>query len=146
MSDDFDQWAQFADLGVAEVRRRLGGRIYGDAREKLAREWLALQESLRMSADNAASLAEARAANELARSANDLAERANASALEANSIASIAAASAALSVSKARTNNVIASAALAAAIIAIVVSIIGLRHTDGHGNAQKAQTENTQAH
>jgi ferric-dicitrate binding protein FerR (iron transport regulator) len=146
LSDNFDQWEQFDSLGVAEVRRRLGARSYGDAREKLAREWLALQESQRMSADNAASLAEARAANELARAANELAERANAEALAANSIAEIAAASAALSVAKARTTNIIAGASAILAIIAIVVSIIGLRHTDGHAEPQKVKTENSQAH
>jgi len=129
MSSERDaRWTEFERLGVEEIHKRLGAQQYGEEKLRLAREWLAHQESLRMSADNAASLAKARAANELARSANELAERANVAALEANDVASAAAASAALSVAAARANNIIAIAALIAATIAIVVSIIGLRH------------------
>jgi ferric-dicitrate binding protein FerR (iron transport regulator) len=145
LSDHFDQWEQFDNLGVAEVRRRLGARSYGDANEKLAREWLALQESQRMSADNAASLAEARAANELARSANELAERANDAALEANSVATISAASAARSVAKAHTSNIIAAIAAIVAVAAIIVSVIGWKHNDKASNTSKSETQ-SEAH
>jgi hypothetical protein len=117
------QWAEFDAVGTVEIRKRLGVQQYGEQKVRLAREWLAHQESLRSSAENAASLAEARSANELAREANTLA-------LQANSVAETSAASAARSVAKARTSNAIAMAALAAAIIAIVISIIETRHHD----------------
>jgi ferric-dicitrate binding protein FerR (iron transport regulator) len=141
MSDERDaQWAAFDAVGIEEMRKRLGAHQYGEQRERLAREWLAHQESLRVSAESAASLVEARSANELARAANELAERANASALEANSVAEISAASAARSVAVARTNNILATAALIAAIIAIVVSVIGLKRTHENVGAPKMET------
>jgi hypothetical protein len=115
------RWAEFESLGVEEIRKRLGAQQYGEEKIRLAREWLAHQESLRTSTDNAASLAEARAAN-------DLAKAANLSASEANVIARAASDSAKRSAAAARTNNIIATAALIAAVIAIVVSIIGLKH------------------
>jgi hypothetical protein len=134
------QWAEFDSLGEVEIRKRLGAQQYGEQRMKLAREWLAHHASLRSSDENAASLAEARAANELAKEANTLA-------LQANSVAEISAASAALSVAKAKTSNIIAIVAAAAAIAAVVISMINIRHTDAqHGVTQKTKTEESQTH
>ncbi len=122
MSEQRDaEWAAFDALGIEEMRKRLGARQYGDQREKLAREWLAHNEKLQAALDNAAMLAEARSTNLLAREANQ-------ASAEANDIARAASASAERSAAAAQTNNKIASAALIAAIIAIVVSIIGLSH------------------
>lgn len=119
MADDRDaRWAQYAQVGIEEIRKRLGARQYGE-QEPLVREWLAHQESLEASGDRRAIFAEAKAANDLARSAND-------AALEANDIARSAADSASVSAAAARTNNIIATLALIAATIAIALSIIGM--------------------
>lgn len=128
------QWAEFDALGTVEIRKRLGASQYGEQKVKLAREWLAHQESLQSSAENAASLAEARSANELALAANTLA-------LQANSVAEISAASAARSVAKAHTSNIIAAIAALAAVIAIAVSIIGWKHNDKSESAPKSETQ-----
>jgi hypothetical protein len=130
--DEF--WRSLNQMSPEEVRKNLGLSVWTERKARLATEWLAHQESSRASAENAASLAEAR-------SANDLAREANASAQEANSIARAASASAKRSANQARISNVIAALALAAAMIAIVVSIIGLRHTDEHGNAAQTNAQ-----
>ena len=112
MSNDRDaEWTRFDELGIEEVRKRLGAKQYGDRRKKLAEEWLAHQGALQGSSEHAASLAEARSANALAR-------RANCIALEASD-------SAKRSAAHALTSNIIAALALIAAIIAIVFSVMG---------------------
>jgi hypothetical protein len=133
------RWTEFDALGTVEIRKRLGAQQYGEEKVRLAREWLAHQESLRSSDENAASLAEARSANELAREANTLA-------LQANSVAEISAASAARSVAKAHISNIIAAIAAALAAAAITVSIIGwYRHADAPNKETKIETKD-QAH
>ena len=111
-------WREFDALGEAEVRKRLAGQMFGEAKVLVAREWLTHIESSRASATSAATLAEAKAANEFARTANDLAAAANAA-------ADAASASAARSADAAKTNNTIATLALIAAMAAIAISIVG---------------------
>ena len=123
-------WTALNQMTAETVRHSLGLQIWNERKQKLAREWLAHRESSQGSAENAAILAEARAANDLARQAND-------SASEANVIARSASASARRTADAARTSNRIAAAALAAAMIAVVVSIIGLAHTGSHADAPK---------
>jgi hypothetical protein len=71
MADDVQdvRWMEFAELGEEEVRKRLGHHIWGEDKERLARQWLEDRET------------------SLARDANDLARRANDAAKEANDIA-----------------------------------------------------------
>jgi hypothetical protein len=66
MADDVqDTWRrEFEDLGEEQVHARLVRHIWGEEKEKLARQWLGLRET---------SLA--REANDLARKANDIARR-----------------------------------------------------------------------
>jgi hypothetical protein len=68
MTDDVQdfRWKEFEQLGEEEVHKRLGTHIWGEDKERLARQWLELRET------------------SLARKANDLARRA---AEEANDIA-----------------------------------------------------------
>jgi len=113
------RWQEFETLGEEEVRKRLGAHQYGEAKARLAAQWLEYRESLRSSASNAQSLA-------LAREANDLARSANATASEANVIARNSASSAALSAKAARKSNAIAIAALIAAAISVAASIISM--------------------
>jgi hypothetical protein len=103
MTDDVqDVWLkEFGELGEETVHKRLGAHIWGEDKERLARQWLELRET---------SLA--REANDLARRANDVAKEANDIARRANDIA--------------RSNNFIAGLALFGAAIAIAISIIGL--------------------
>jgi hypothetical protein len=115
-----DLFHEFDQLGEVQVRQNLAMKRWGNTpRDALARQWLQLQESSRTAEVNAATLDEARSANELARAANSLAASANAT-------ADAAAASARLSAAAARTNNIIAIIALIAAVIAIAISIIGI--------------------
>ncbi len=114
-AERYGYWDKFEERGSEGVRRDLAaGGIYGEARTNAAREWLAYRESLETSESNRASLAEAKSANDLARSANT-------AALEANSIARFASDSAKRSAKAAWTSNIIAAAALIAAIIAMVI-------------------------
>jgi len=113
------RWREFESLGEEEIRKRIGAHQYGDAKERLAIQWLEYRESLDSSEVRRRTLAVATEANDLARSANDAAS-------EANVIALTAAASASLSAAAARTNNIIATLALIAAAIAIALSIIGM--------------------
>jgi hypothetical protein len=71
MADDVhDVWRRvFEDLGEEQVHARLARDIWGEDKERLARQWLGLRET------------------SLAREANDLARRANDAAREANDIA-----------------------------------------------------------
>jgi hypothetical protein len=71
MADDVQdvRWKEFEELGEEEVRKRLGAHIWGEDKERLARQWLELRET------------------SLARQANDLAMKANDAAKEANDIA-----------------------------------------------------------
>jgi len=90
MADDVQdvRWKEFEDLGEEEVRKILGGHIiWGEDKERLARQWLELRET---------SLA--REANELAKRANDLAKRANDLARSNNFIAGLALFGAALAI------------------------------------------------
>jgi hypothetical protein len=121
MADEANElrWKEFETLGPEEVRKRLGAHHYGEDKERLAREWLEHQESL-------ASIKSRERTMALAREANDLARSANTSASEANAIARNAADSAAESARALRTNNIIATLALIAAVIAMALSIIGL--------------------
>jgi hypothetical protein len=113
------RWAEFEQLGEAEVRKHIVSIAWGEGKIALAKQWLDHKSSSDSAADRAATLAEARAANELARAANSLAEAANVT-------ADAAAASAARSAEAAKTNNIIATIALIAAVIAIAVSVIGI--------------------
>jgi hypothetical protein len=75
-----DIWRrEFEDLGEEQVRARLAQHIWGEDKERLARQWLELRET---------SLA--REANDLARRANDVAREANDIARRNNSIAALA--------------------------------------------------------
>jgi hypothetical protein len=71
MADDVhDVWRrEFEDLGEEQVHARLGRHIWGEDKERLARQWLGLRET------------------SLAREANDLAKKANDAAKEANDLA-----------------------------------------------------------
>jgi hypothetical protein len=112
------EWAEFDALGEAAVRQNVAKHVYGDSRIKSVNQWLAF----RASQDSADSRRETlRVANE----ANDLARSANAAASEANTIARNSAAAAKRSAAAAWTSNIIAAAALIAAIVAIVLSTIG---------------------
>jgi hypothetical protein len=120
VSDPRDSfWQELEALGEEEVRRRLAAHQYAGTKLRSATQWIEYRESLRSSESIAQSLAFAREANDLARSSN-------AAALEANAIACDAASSASLSANAARTSNIIAAASATAAIIAIVISIIGI--------------------
>ena len=68
MADDVQdvRWKEFEELGEEEVRKRLSAHIWGEDKERLARQWLDLRQT---------SLA--REANDLAREANDIASRNN---------------------------------------------------------------------
>lgn len=112
-------WHEFDALGEEEVRKRLGAHMFSEDKERLARQWIEYRESLDSSEARRRTLALATEANDLARSANEAASK-------FNSIALAAAASASLSAEAARTNNIIATLALIAAVIAIALSIIGL--------------------
>ncbi len=92
------RWKEFDGLGEEEVRKRLAAHIWGEDKERLARQWLESREWSRSSEDSRATLALAKEANDLARSANDIA----------------------------RSNNTIAMIAIIAAVIAIAVSVFGL--------------------
>jgi hypothetical protein len=74
MADDVqDTWRrEFEDLGEEQVHARLVRHIWGEEKEKLARQWLGLRET------------------SLAREANDLARKANDTARTNNIIATIA--------------------------------------------------------
>jgi hypothetical protein len=71
MTDDVQdvRWKEFEELGEEDVRKRLSAHIWGEDKERLARQWLELRET------------------SLAREANDLAKKANDAAKEANDIA-----------------------------------------------------------
>jgi hypothetical protein len=71
MTDDVQdvRWKEFEELGEEEIRKRLAQHIWGEDKERLARQWLELRST------------------SLAREANDLAKRANDVAKEANDIA-----------------------------------------------------------
>ena len=81
MADDVQdvRWKEFEDLGEEDVRKRLGMHIWGEDKERLARQWLELRET-----------SVAREANDLARRANDVAEKANDIARKNNLIATFA--------------------------------------------------------
>jgi hypothetical protein len=70
---------EFEDLGEEQVHARLVRHIWGEDKERLARQWLGLRET---------SLA--REANDLARRANDVAKEANDIAHRNNIIAALA--------------------------------------------------------
>ncbi len=91
-------WKELDGLGEEEVRKRLAAHIWGEDKERLARQWLESKEWSRSSEDGRATLALAKEANDLARSANDIA----------------------------RSNNIIAMFAVVVAVIAIAVSIFSL--------------------
>ncbi len=113
---------QFEEMGPEVVRVRFMRWVPDMQTEAIA--WLSQQDrAARERAD--ASAAEQM---DLARSASAAASRANEIAEEANSIARAASASAKRSADAALINNVIAIAAAIMAMIAIVVSIIGLMH------------------
>jgi hypothetical protein len=71
MTDDVQdvRWKEFEELGEEDVRKRPSAHIWGEDKERLARQWLELRET------------------SLAREANDLAKKANDAAKEANDIA-----------------------------------------------------------
>ncbi|WP_298223161.1 hypothetical protein [Acidocella sp.] len=119
-------WSEFSALGLEEVRRQIAGGYWREAKTKQANAWINHYISSRSEESADAVIEEARAANELARSANELASAANAVARDANATAREAA-------DAAKNNNKIAIAALAAAIISIMISILGIffRH-GGH--------------
>jgi hypothetical protein len=73
------RWKEFEELGEEEVRKRLGAHIWGEDKERLARQWLDLR-----------STSLAREANDLARRANDVAREANDIARRNNFIAALA--------------------------------------------------------
>lgn len=112
------EWAVFDAIGEENVRQNIAKHVYDGARKISVEQWLEYQASR----DSAASRRETlRLANE----ANDLARSANVAASEANTIARSSAAAAKRSAAAAWTSNIIAMAALAAAITAIVLSTIG---------------------
>src|SRR5262245_56855855 len=80
MADDVHEtrWKEFEDLGEEEVRKRLAQHIWGEDKERLARQWL-----------DHRSTSLAREANDLARTANDIAEKANSLARKGNIIATL---------------------------------------------------------
>ena len=81
MADDVQdvRWKEFEELGEEKVRKHLSERIWGEDKERLARQWLELRQT---------SLA--REANDLARRANDVAKEANDIARRNNFIAALA--------------------------------------------------------
>jgi hypothetical protein len=81
------RWKEFETLGEEEVRKRLGAHMFGEDKERLARQWIEYRDSLDSSAARLRTLA-------LATEANDLARSANAAASESNVIARSAADSA----------------------------------------------------
>jgi len=113
------RWEEFEAFGEEEVRKRLGAHMFSEDKERLARQWIEYRGSLDSSEARRRTLA-------LASEANDLARKANTVASESNVIALSAAASASRSAEAARNNNKIATVALIAAIISIVLSIIVL--------------------
>lgn len=117
--EDEAMWRKFEEIGEEKVRLDLGASRYGEARKKLANQWLEYRESTDSSEQRRKTLAAANDANDLARAANE-------SASEANVIARRAADSARETAAAARNSNIIATAALIAALIAIALSIIGI--------------------
>ena len=81
MADDVHDvwWREFEDLGEEQVRARHAQHVWGEEKEKLARQWLELR-----------STSLAREANDLARRANDVAKEANDIARRNNFIAALA--------------------------------------------------------
>ena len=81
MADDVhDVWRrEFEDLGEEQVRARVAQHVWGEEKERLARQWLELR-----------STSLAREANDLARRANDVAKEANDLARTNNIIATLA--------------------------------------------------------
>jgi hypothetical protein len=81
MTDDVQdvQLKEFEELGEEEVRKRVAAHIWGEDKERLARQWLELR-----------STSLAREANDLARKANDVAKEANDIARRNNFIAMLA--------------------------------------------------------
>jgi hypothetical protein len=118
--DHESEWAAFDELGVEEVRKRLGSTLWGPKTQKLAREWLLHHEASQSSLDNAAILEEAKSANAIAREA---------------------AATARESAEEARNANRTARLMLIAATIAAVASIIGAVHSCTQGDHHDEQTE-----
>ena len=109
-------------LGVAQVRLMLSNGGWPAALHIQAIEWLAekdKEERLHQESSKAEEIDIARSARDAAWAANDLAKA-------ANSIALAASASAERSAVAAIKNNRIAKAAFAAAIIAIIISIVGM--------------------
>lgn len=117
---------QFEEQGPKLVRERL--KTFAPWVEQEAVIWLAQKD--REARERATSLEDEQMA--LARSTKEAAS-------EANRLA-------ARSVTAAQTSNRIAAAALIVAIIAIVVSIIGLVHTGAHDDATKANPQAAQTH
>lgn len=116
MDPQSTRWQEFEELGEVEVRKRLAAHIWGEEKEALAHQWLEFRESSNSSEVRRQTLAVAREANDLARAANN-------SALEANAIARDSASSAKRSAKAARNSNIIAMAALIAAIIRVCTQI-----------------------
>jgi hypothetical protein len=81
MADNVDdrRWKEFEDLGEEDVRKRLLQHIWGEDKERLARQWLEHRGTFLD-----------REANDLARKANAIAEKANDLARKNNIIATIA--------------------------------------------------------
>ncbi len=133
-------WADFENMGPAEVRKRVAISAFEPAAERLAREWLRHKEAEAAEDAREETTQSAREASESARSARESANRseavalaANSAALAANSLASSAAtkaddaaALARQNSNAARLNNRVATLALIAAIVAIAMSIISL--------------------
>jgi hypothetical protein len=94
------RWKEFEELGEEEVRKRLAGHIWGEDKERLARQWLEAREAAKAAENRRKTLALAKEANDLARSANDVARR----------------------------NNIVATLALVVAMIALGVSIFLKSH------------------
>jgi hypothetical protein len=99
------QWNEFDGLGDTEVRQCLAKHIWSEPKERLARQWLDVQEAAKSAARGRETLAVAKEANDLARDAYSLATKANA---------------------LVQTNNIIATFALIGAGVAIAISIVGL--------------------
>jgi hypothetical protein len=120
MSEERDaQWDAFEKLGAEGVRRALGAQQYGEARAKLAREWLTHKEARTASDDRRKAIDVAEEANKISREANALAQNANSTAIEAT-------ASASRSADAARKNNGIALASLIIAVLAVIVAAIAI--------------------
>ena len=128
--------ANMEQLGAQTVRDMVSSGRWPANYQALAKEWLHQKETEEREQDDAnrdAQMFLARKSNELARSARDQAleankraEEANAAAREANSIAWAASATAERCAEDAKANNRLAMAALAAALIAIAISLASL--------------------